>query len=279
MLYITGDTHGLHDIDKLYKLADTLKDQVTHLEIAAQVFGSDSKVEVNIPKLQDEIFVIIAGDFGFIWRNPEGPRGEGTPIHIKDMRTIRHVFDKMPFTVLFLDGNHENFNVIETLPIVEKWGGKVQPVTDNVYHLMRGEVYTIDNKSILTVGGGLSVDRKYRTEGYSWWPQEELLESELANALVNLEKTQNKVDLVISHTAPQSVVKELDAHLPPWQYGIWGMKIDDPTAVKLETVLANIDTSDWYFGHFHIDKDASLPKGHPQEHIKFHALYNDIKAV
>ena len=261
MLFITGDTHGLHDSEKLYDFADKLR--------------KDLGADIN----PEETFVIIAGDFGFIWRNPTSPDKAENLIHRKDYRTILAVFKNMPFTTLFLDGNHENFDILDKLPQIDKWGGKVSQITDNVYHLLRGEVYTIDGKSILTIGGGLSVDKRYRLEGESWWSQEEVTENEISHALENLAKNQNKVDIVITHTAPQSVVKELDIHLPPWNYNVWGMKLDDPTAIKLDRILEVVDTDNWYFGHFHIDKPVKLPHDHPKYAANFHALYWDIKEV
>ena len=47
-----------------------------------------------------------------------------------------------PWTTLFVDGNHENFDRLKNYPITEEWGGKVQKIYDKVYHLMRGEIYT-----------------------------------------------------------------------------------------------------------------------------------------
>lgn len=41
-----------------------------------------------------------------------------------------------------------------------------------IYHLMRGQVYNICNKSIFTFGGASSIDRNLRVDGVSWWKEE-----------------------------------------------------------------------------------------------------------
>ena len=54
----------------------------------------------------------------------------------------------LPYQICFIDGNHENFNFWDSQPMIDWMGGKVQihPKAKNVIHLMRGEVYTIENK-------------------------------------------------------------------------------------------------------------------------------------
>lgn len=54
-------------------------------------------------------------------------------------------------------------------------------IYDNLYHLMRGQIYNIDGKSVFTMGGGESPDIDIRSENDGWSrdeipSQEELLE-------------------------------------------------------------------------------------------------------
>ena len=50
--------------------------------------------------------------------------------------------------MLFIDGNHENFDKLNSYP-VETWcGGKVHKIRNNVIHLMCGEVYCIEGNTI-----------------------------------------------------------------------------------------------------------------------------------
>ena len=76
-------------------------------------------------------------------------------------------YTELPFSVLFVDGNHENFDLLNSYP-VEIWkGGKVHRVKPNITHLMRGQVFEIEGKTIFTFGGATSIDRDFRTEGMS----------------------------------------------------------------------------------------------------------------
>ena len=54
--------------------------------------------------------------------------------------------------MLFIDVNHENFEKLNSYP-VETWcGGKVHKNHNNVIHLMRGEVYCVEENTIFVVG-------------------------------------------------------------------------------------------------------------------------------
>lgn len=66
--------------------------------------------------------------------------------------------------MLFIDGNHENFDKLYSYPVETWYGGKVHKI---VIHLMRGEVYSIEGSSIFVMDGGYSIDKYRRTEGIS----------------------------------------------------------------------------------------------------------------
>jgi predicted phosphodiesterase len=59
----------------------------------------------------------------------------------------------------------------------------------------------IDGHSIFYVSGAWSIDRKDRTEGVSWWPDEELTIAELNTALDQYIAT--KPEIMITHDGPQ----------------------------------------------------------------------------
>ena len=62
---------------------------------------------------------------------------------------------------------HENFDRLEKYRVSKKYGGKVQKITENCYHLMRGERYDINGFKFLCIGGAESHDAQYRTYGES----------------------------------------------------------------------------------------------------------------
>lgn len=102
------------------------------------------------------------GDFGYgFWSGPLGSED-----------AFYDWLAAQPYAVFFIDGNHENFDRLLALP-VEPWrGGRIQRIRPNVIHLMRGEVYLIEGRTVFTFGGGHSADFWRRKPGASWWPQE-----------------------------------------------------------------------------------------------------------
>ena len=216
MLYITGDTHGC--IRKW-------KEQIH-------------------PMLKAEDTIIVAGDFGVGgWKDEE------------DASVTEEQFynwiSKQPYSVLFVDGNHENFDKLYTYP-VEMWmGGNVHKLRPNLIHLMRGEVYEIDGKKIFTFGGGYSIDKAWRVEGRSWWPQEMPSEKEYENARRNLEKNNYSVDYIITHTTCAQTVHYMAART--YMRIKTNITEEMPLTAFLETTRINTRYRGWYFGHFHMD--------------------------
>ncbi len=214
MIYVTGDTHGLEDFYKLHIFAGE------HPEF----------------KLND--YVIVAGDFGAIW-------SERTLVE-----NLRY-YTELPFTVLFVDGNHENFDLINSYP-VEIWnGGKVHKIKPNVIHLMRGQIFELEGKTIFTFGGATSIDRDYRIAGRSWWPQELPTYEELDEGIANLKKYNNKVDYIITHSCGQRAL------MYPKLRIYAGVKIACPESHLLSNFEDTVEFKHWYFGHFHIDAQLS----------------------
>ena len=211
-VYITGDTHGRNDTDKLnYKRFP------------------DSR------SLTKKDIVIIAGDFGGVFYG--GNKGQ----------RILDWYNELPFTVCFVDGNHENFDLLKTYP-TEMWhGGKVQRIHDSIYHLMRGEIYDIEGKSYFTFGGGLSIDACNRIPNISWWEEEEPSYAECEYALSNLEAHGNKVDYIITHAAPEFIVRN-DLRQITHLYCM-----DCACEKFLNTVLDTVQYENWFCGHYHLD--------------------------
>jgi len=208
MIWLCGDTHGEINIDKVEKF-----------------FLYESKVT-------KKDFLIILGDAGVCW---DGGMSDDI---------VQDILTKLPCTVLWLDGNHENFDLIEEYPVKEWHGGKVQVMPGNLIHLMRGQVYDIDGHTFFIFGGGHSIDKMYRREHISWWPQEMPSKEEYEEGKKNLKKADWKVDYVLTHTCPHSIAVCLVTKL---------MKGEEELQDYLDWVRGNVDYKRWYFGHWHMD--------------------------
>ena len=115
----------------------------------------------------------------------------------------------MPWTTLFVAGNHENYDLLYSYPLITKFNGQCRQIDTKIYMLERGYVYTICNKTFFAFGGGFSIDVARRREGKSWWKQELPTMAECEFALSELEKAKHKVDFIITHDAPESIVRYL----------------------------------------------------------------------
>ena len=93
---------------------------------------------------KDENVVIILGDFGLVWNRDKESKQE---------KYWLDWLNKKPFTTVFVDGNHENHKRLSTYPIKEWHGGKVHEIRTHVLHLIRGEVFTIDETKFFALVG------------------------------------------------------------------------------------------------------------------------------
>lgn len=227
MIFVTGDTHS--DFKR---------------------FGTKHFPEQKSMNRSD--YVIICGDFGGVW---------------DDSPEERHWLDWLenkPFTTLFVDGNHENFDQLNALPVQEWHGGKVHEVRPHILHLMRGQVFTIDGHTFFTMGGAASHDiqggildpaspsfqkeyarkrrarQTFRVKGVSWWEQELPSKEEYAEAVRNLERVGYAADYIMTHCAPTGIQQTLNPDLVP-----------DSLTDFLESLHAKADYHSWFFGHYH----------------------------
>ena len=70
---------------------------------------------------------------------------------------------------------------------IELWKGeKVHRIKENILHLMRGQVFIIDEIKIFTMEGAISIDKEFRVLGRTWWYEEDLSKSEVDEAIANL---------------------------------------------------------------------------------------------
>jgi predicted phosphodiesterase len=237
MIYITGDCH-----------ADFRRFNTTNFPEQKEMTKDD--------------FCIICGDFGGIWSRDESNREEK---HNMDW------LDDKPYTTLFVDGNHENFDRLYSMP-VEQWnGGKVHRIRDSVFHLMRGQVFTLQGKKIFTFGGARSHDidggilelddpnfrqkRKeldkmwisYRINHLSWWEQELASDEEMLEGMNNLSTYGNEVDYIVTHCCASSTQALLGC----------GLYKPDKQTDYFDQIRQNCKFNKWFFGHYHDNRNVN----------------------
>lgn len=209
MIFLTGDTHGVSEMNRFSPR--------------------------NFPdgqRLSRDDFVIILGDFGLFWSDPPRER------EIEALATL----DAMSWTTLFLDGNHENFNLLNALPEEEKFGAPVGIAASHVFHLKRGYVYTLSGKKCFVLGGARSLDRKGRVLGRSWWREEIPSEEEFRRGLDFLEEKRWTVDWILTHTAPNHILEEMS---------LYKYLAGDPVSAYLDEIHREVRYDKWFCGHLH----------------------------
>ena len=233
MIYITGDTHS--DFSRFTEENFPIQSEMTKYD-----------------------YIIICGDFGGVWTFEEESKREKEALDWLNNKN---------FTTLFVDGNHENYTRLYNYPIEEWKGGKVHEIRDSVLHLMRGEIFDIDNKKIFAFGGARSHDiqdgilnldeeeriYEYRKRGayfrirdFSWWDLELPIEEEIQNGISNLEKVNYKVDYVISHCCPTSIQALINSTYKR-----------DILTDYLQQISEKCTFKRWYFGHYHDYKQVN----------------------
>ena len=234
-LITTGDTHG-----------DPVKRFRSVLESIKASEGTDCTFT------KDDLMAVV-GDFGVIW-------GPDTPKQKRIEDRILDELEAMPFTTIFIDGNHENFDRLMSFPEEERFGGKVGVLRPSVLHLkQRGHVYNFGDMKVWCFGGGISIDKILRREGTSWWAREEPSEEEYTYGLNQLEKNGWKVDMVFTHAAPTRALNAL--RLKPLLASDLGYEpnLYDPLSPYFDMVAEKLDFDSWSFGHYHINAPELKP--------------------
>ncbi len=129
--------------------------------------------------------VLHLGDFGF-W-----VPGRATDHYLDHVEKTCAAFD---VTLLWVDGNHEAHPTLNNIPLNDDG---VRPIRDHILHLPRGFRWTWGVHTWMALGGAHSVDRKWRTEGRDWWPEETLTEADVQRAVSG-----GPVDVIAAHDSP-----------------------------------------------------------------------------
>lgn len=209
MIYVTGDMHGDYRIFSQKKFKN----------------------------IKEGDTLIVCGDFGFIWNGD-----------LKEKKTLDKLAKKK-YNICFVDGTHENFELLSKYPVINFAGGKAHKIRENIFHLMRGQVFEIEGEHIFAMGGGESPDVDIRY-GDNWSNAEIPTREEMREGATNLERYKFKVDYVITHEPAQKIKNFLK------------LKDNEPLLVSglnayFQELSTSCDYTRWFFGSLHEDKFVS----------------------
>jgi Icc-related predicted phosphoesterase len=133
-------------------------------------------------KAQGADVLVQVGDFGFTFE----------PGFV---RAVTDALFRMDLPLLFIEGNHD-------------WPGALRgplnsnglrEIRQNLWHIPRGYRWQWGGLTFLGCGGAHSVDRQWRTEGMSWWPEEAITEADVDRCGTG------RADVLICHDVPAGV--------------------------------------------------------------------------
>ena len=150
-------------------------------------------------------------------------------------------YQTLGLTIFFIDGNHENFSNLNRFPIIEMNNAKLHMISENIFHIIRGEVLVLNKLKFLCIGGADSIDKQYRTINKNYWLEENITDEDINNALENAKKNNYKVDYILTHCADSATVKRV------FRYGA------DQSTEQLLKIRDKVEYNYWYFGHYHED--------------------------
>ena len=194
--------------------------------------------------LTKEDILVVMGDAGFVWNGGE------------EEKFWQKFLDDKPWTTFCVLGNHENYDLIEKLPIVDFHGALARKINDSIYYAISGEVYNFCGKKCLVVNGADSHDKVFRKEGESWWEQERITWDNINKALISLARCNDEVDFIFSHTGGTEVNRMLGFNPTHSDF-------------MLDLVLNTTDYDQHFCGHYHVDKLCD----------KSRILYDDIMLI
>lgn len=214
MIYITGDTHG--DFDRVESFCDEYE------------------------TTEDDILIIL------------GDSGINFYLNDRDIELKERLY-QLPITLFCIHGNHEERPDLVGGYAEKSWReGQVyyEEEYPNILFAIDGEIYDLNGKKSIAIGGAYSVDKFYRISGnIPWFPSEQPDEWIKANVERKLESVNWKVDYILSHTGPLKYLPT-DEFLP----NIDQNKVDKSTEEWLSKIEEKLDYEIWYFGHFHTDR-------------------------
>lgn len=251
MIYLTGDCHG--EFNRFAK-----------------------KRRMQLPfSLTEKDFVIVCGDMGLLWADD------------RELAYNKKWLAALPMKILWVQGNHENYDMIAQYPVRQWHGGKVRHIVeDKVILLERGQVFELEGKRFFTFGGasthdiqGGILDRNsptyvkersranksglpYRVKGVSWWEQELPSAGEMQEGRDNLSRVAYSVDFVVTHCLSGRMQEQLEKTIHkqnPCKKDILNEYFDE-----LEEKLYY---QHWFCGHYH--ENLRLDEKHT-------VLYEDI---
>lgn len=190
--------------------------------------------------------ILSVGDFGYAFTD-------------KQLAELNNYLVKTKNYLCVTRGNHCNPKNHYPFQYSYEQGREYKELFCNLQFVEDYKELTINNLNYLFIGGATSIDRKRREKDISYWENEKIIYDLDFDCLLNdhkvtLDRWKDKIDVVITHTAPSN----FSPHIlnPSCHHYIK----KDPSLTEeleyerryLQNIFDYIDVKYWVHGHFHI---------------------------
>ena len=205
------------------------------LYITGDLHGDVSRL-ARTHKLKKGDTLLVLGDFGVLWYGDK-----------RDAKTLKWL-KRRRYTVLFLDGVHENYALLDAVETAEYGGAKAGKLADNIYHLLRGEIYEIEGKTVFAFGGGdAESEWEFRADADATWERQTPSGDEMSRGYETLAAAGNRVDVIATHF-PSGKTNGYFAARHGDDVRLRGVH------VYLNRLEETVAFDHWYFGSLHADR-------------------------
>lgn len=178
--------------------------------------------------------VLQLGDFG-VWSGDSGEQFRSF---------VNRTAARLNLPVVFVDGNHEDFDLLESIPVD---ASGVRALGTHLFHAPRNLRWTWGDLEFCAFGGATSLDRPQRVQGVSWWPQEEQTKEDLTGLAAA-----GRCDILLSHDCPAGVPVPGIVHRRAT--GFW--PLDELERAwqhreRFAAAVAEVEPTHLFHGHFH----------------------------
>lgn len=165
-IMLLGDTHGNGPwVNRMLKRAEYL--------------GCDTVVQL--------------GDFGFWEHMTKG---------VEFLKNVSQWSQKRGIEFYWIDGNHENFDILLGGGYMAAKYAPFWKIRESLFYIPRGTVWEWESFTFAAMGGAVSIDKDYRTPGYSWWEQETIRDQDVDKLESNV-AGREPIDFLLTHDAPK----------------------------------------------------------------------------
>ncbi len=210
--------------------------------------GDLKKLKTACRRLKKGDTLLIAGDFGFVWK--------GGKAEEKVLKKI----GKNKVDICFVDGANENHELLRKYPMGAYRGGEAAVVSGNLRWLKRGGVFEMEGKKIFAFGGAKSDDIESKQKCGTWHMSELPDEDEFEYGRKNLENNGWSVDYVLTHQPSAAMLASTEAKY-----------VDcDALQIYLDEIGKKTKYGLWIFGRLHRDRKLTY---------KCTAVFNEVVAL